>query len=247
MNDDTTFYYGKRHGFKNRTVIKRGVDWKEQYWESRGLGDIAPPFRFKLPPDKWDLGVWLLNRPNVVGFSLKVFPSQKSWDTIQITLSNPRRAWEILLMMGEVMPAPSCIIPEDMIDPAMVISAKACPTGVRRTFKLITGQTVIVRYASLNVTREHGFSPKLKQATVKQFAHQCAKCELSVSEGEYAIDHHFPYIRGGLSQPGNAVLLCKACNSEKYTKLPEEFYELEQLRTIQILLEEQREWAKKKK
>jgi hypothetical protein len=58
------------------------------------------------------------------------------------------------------------------------------------------------------------------------FQDRCYKCG---SNGKLDIDHHIPMIRGGHLVPGNLVVLCKVCNTEKHNKLPNEFYSSDEL------------------
>jgi 5-methylcytosine-specific restriction endonuclease McrA len=74
--------------------------------------------------------------------------------------------------------------------------------------------------------------------TCKLFNGRCAFCH---SPDDLTIDHHYPAAAGSPIEPGNAVLLCRACNASKGRRLPEEFYGPEQLaqieRTLQLAVE----------
>jgi 5-methylcytosine-specific restriction endonuclease McrA len=74
--------------------------------------------------------------------------------------------------------------------------------------------------------------------TCKLFNGRCAFCN---SLDNLTIDHHYPAAAGTPIEPGNAVLLCRACNASKGRRLPEEFYGPEQLarieRTLQLAVE----------
>ena len=68
------------------------------------------------------------------------------------------------------------------------------------------------------------------------FGGKCYNCGTTES---LTHDHHKALSRGHALEPGNAVLLCKPCNSSKGTKLPKNFYTREQLEEITTLLTHQ--------
>lgn len=62
-----------------------------------------------------------------------------------------------------------------------------------------------------------------------KFGGVCFNCG---SSDDLAIDHHYPLSLGFGMYEGNAVLLCKVCNSAKHNKLPEDFYTTKQLNEL---------------
>ncbi|MCK9987961.1 MAG: hypothetical protein AzoDbin1_04433 [Azoarcus sp.] len=50
------------------------------------------------------------------------------------------------------------------------------------------------------------------------------------------LDHHVPQYLGGRLVPGNVVILCANCNSDKRDRHPNEFYSHEQLQALEKLL-----------
>lgn len=68
------------------------------------------------------------------------------------------------------------------------------------------------------------------------FEHRCFKC---ASQNQLEIDHHIPQYLGGRLCPGNLVLLCARCNSEKHDKHPKQFYSAKQLTRINDILEKE--------
>lgn len=79
--------------------------------------------------------------------------------------------------------------------------------------------------------------PVIKEAAKDKlyslFKHQCFRCN---SQKRLEIDHHIPKYLGGRLLPGNLVLLCARCNSEKGDKHPKQFYSTEQLERIDDIL-----------
>lgn len=67
---------------------------------------------------------------------------------------------------------------------------------------------------------------EIKKYVHKLFNRKCFKCN---STDNLAIDHHIPNKKGGYLDIGNAVLLCKRCNTQKSAKDPEEFYSKKEL------------------
>jgi len=57
--------------------------------------------------------------------------------------------------------------------------------------------------------------------TWKLFDERCVRCGVL---DDLTIDHHHPAAKGTPISAGNAVLLCRTCNSSKGPKAPEEFY-----------------------
>lgn len=78
------------------------------------------------------------------------------------------------------------------------------------------------------------------------FDHRCFKC--GIKEKPYSevgqppvlcIDHHIPMILGGHLIPGNLVALCRDCNNKKSDRPPEEFYTLEEINKLNLILDQQ--------
>lgn len=64
------------------------------------------------------------------------------------------------------------------------------------------------------------------------FENKCFKC---CSIEDLAIDHHYPLSKGYGLNIFNAVILCKSCNSSKHDKLPEEFYNNEEIENLNMI------------
>jgi len=69
--------------------------------------------------------------------------------------------------------------------------------------------------------------------TWRLFDGRCAKCGI---DSDITIDHHRPRSAGVAISPGNAVVLCRCCNTRKGDKPPEQFYPPERLWDIEIAL-----------
>jgi hypothetical protein len=65
------------------------------------------------------------------------------------------------------------------------------------------------------------------------FNYQCFNCD---SLSDLCIDHHRPLSKGHGLSLDNAVLLCRRCNTSKYNKMPEEFYDQNKLKIIECYL-----------
>ena len=77
------------------------------------------------------------------------------------------------------------------------------------------------------------YSPSDESFTRNLFHNQCANCG---SIHDLCIDHHYPLSKGHALSRGNAVILCRSCNSSKWDKPPEEFYSKERLCIIERIL-----------
>ena len=64
----------------------------------------------------------------------------------------------------------------------------------------------------------------------------CFRCKAAAP---LEFDHHIPQYLGGRLVPGNVVLLCARCNSEKRERHPSEFYPEEQLAALNPILQAQ--------
>lgn len=71
-----------------------------------------------------------------------------------------------------------------------------------------------------------------------QFDNTCVKCG---GAEHLSLDHHMPLSAGYPLELGNAVILCRSCNSSKGNKFPEDFYAFSELRAIEALLRLQKE------
>lgn len=80
---------------------------------------------------------------------------------------------------------------------------------------------------------EPDYSVLAYRITWKLFDERCAFCG---ALNDLTIDHHWPASEGVRIEPGNAVLLCRACNASKGTHPPDEFYSPEQLAVIERTL-----------
>jgi hypothetical protein len=87
-----------------------------------------------------------------------------------------------------------------------------------------------------------GLNPEETQFVYDQFNSRCYRCNGSL---ELALDHHYPIAVAPLCL-GNAVLLCKSCNSAKHNKFPEDFYSFPELRHLQTLLDAQKHFHPEK-
>jgi 5-methylcytosine-specific restriction endonuclease McrA len=83
---------------------------------------------------------------------------------------------------------------------------------------------------------EHFTAAQVRQV-LEQFNFSCFKCK-SIESPQ--IDHHMPLVLGHALEFGNAVVLCKRCNSSKRDRLPEVFYTETELAQLRNLLEEQK-------
>jgi len=68
---------------------------------------------------------------------------------------------------------------------------------------------------------EENFGKEERKITMDAFEHKCFNCGATEN---LCVDHHRPLIKGNALTFGNAVVLCKTCNSRKFDKDPEEFY-----------------------
>ena len=82
---------------------------------------------------------------------------------------------------------------------------------------------------------DEDFSAEDELITFARFDNKCFRCG---SCENLAIDHNKPLSKGFKLDLTNAVLLCKSCNSKKHTKMPEDFYSLEELLLLEDILKE---------
>lgn len=83
---------------------------------------------------------------------------------------------------------------------------------------------------------KENYTPEMETFVRVFFGSKCYNCGTTEN---LTHDHHLPLSRGHALEPGNAVLLCLACNSSKGNKLPKNFYPVEQLTEINTLLTHQ--------
>tara|TARA_R110000737_G_scaffold352057_2_gene396380 strand:+ start:1383 stop:1910 length:528 start_codon:yes stop_codon:yes gene_type:complete len=74
---------------------------------------------------------------------------------------------------------------------------------------------------ALKLGLEENFTSSDERFIYMLFSNLCFKCQTSKN---LSIDHHYALSLGHKLELDNAVVLCKSCNSSKYTKTPEEFY-----------------------
>jgi len=72
----------------------------------------------------------------------------------------------------------------------------------------------------------------LIETTRRIFCNQCFNCSSKI---ELQIDHHYPLAKGFGLNLNNATLLCKMCNTIKGDRFPEDFYNQDQLITINYI------------
>jgi hypothetical protein len=68
---------------------------------------------------------------------------------------------------------------------------------------------------------------------LSHFNGRCFAC--NSPRGLY-LDHHVPLAHGGRRKPGNIVILCHSCNTQKCDYLPHEFYSAQELERLVPLL-----------
>jgi 5-methylcytosine-specific restriction endonuclease McrA len=79
------------------------------------------------------------------------------------------------------------------------------------------------------------FTPA-EEAFVREFQHNaCAICRKT--DMPLAVDHWLPLSKGHPLAPGNAVLMCRPCNSHKSARLPVDIYPPEVVARIEDMLQ----------
>lgn len=71
--------------------------------------------------------------------------------------------------------------------------------------------------------------------TMRAFGSKCFNCN---SNYDLSIDHNLPLSMGHALTTNNAVVLCRPCNSSKGVRLPEEYYNKDQLSELERILSE---------
>jgi hypothetical protein len=85
---------------------------------------------------------------------------------------------------------------------------------------------------------EENYTKEMANATEIAFGFKCFNCGSTES---LAHDHNRALSKGYPLEIGNAVLLCKFCNSSKRDKDPEDFYSEEQLADLEVHFKIQRD------
>lgn len=62
------------------------------------------------------------------------------------------------------------------------------------------------------------------------------KCFYCCTTDDLTIDHHIPLSCGKILSHSNAVVLCRSCNSSKGTRIPGEFYSIDQIIKLNNIL-----------
>lgn len=90
------------------------------------------------------------------------------------------------------------------------------------------------RRRELKKNYDYQFTNDNIQTVYSRFNNQCFNCGLTE---RLEIDHHYPLSSGHKLTLDNAVLLCKSCNSSKSNKSPEDFYTLQQLVALEVIMD----------
>jgi 5-methylcytosine-specific restriction endonuclease McrA len=85
------------------------------------------------------------------------------------------------------------------------------------------------------------FTSVMKRKVKLQFKSACFNCGATT---RLQLDHHQPLCRGNALVYGNCVVLCRPCNLEKSTMLPESFYPKAKLVRLEAILALQRTFTK---
>lgn len=96
---------------------------------------------------------------------------------------------------------------------------------------------------SAELAVEENFTILEENVVMEMFEYKCFNCN---STDSLTIDHHRPISKGYALELGNAVVLCKSCNSSKKDKDPEVFYNKEMLKKINNVLKKQAKLKNKK-
>ena len=89
---------------------------------------------------------------------------------------------------------------------------------------------------------KNNYSKKCLDITLFVFNNKCFNCGM---KDNLSIDHNYPLSRGYGLTIGNAVLLCRSCNSSKKDILPKNFYSKNKLKTLRIKLNKAKKLLKK--
>lgn len=86
---------------------------------------------------------------------------------------------------------------------------------------------------------EEKFTLEMRHRVFSQFNNQCFRCS---SNSDLVLDHHIPLSAGMPLALGNAVILCRKCNSTKHSKMPKDFYSSQEMLSLSHYLQNQRSW-----
>ena len=111
---------------------------------------------------------------------------------------------------------------------SLVISGKALPLqnyddvvrSARESFKLPA--VVVMRYQVQTQRRRKLFDSANRRVVFVRDAFRCQYCGVRVTLAAGTRDHVIPRCRGGADTLTNVVAACKACNSRKADRTPEE-------------------------
>ena len=82
------------------------------------------------------------------------------------------------------------------------------------------GLTLEELYAFRDKKRDRRIRSSIRNEVLIRDKYTCVYCG---SNEDLAIDHIFPFSRGGSNEPENLQVLCKNCNSSKSNSIPKEF------------------------
>jgi 5-methylcytosine-specific restriction endonuclease McrA len=80
---------------------------------------------------------------------------------------------------------------------------------------------------------EESFTPEQEARVLEVFQGQCFKCG---STDELHVDHYLPLSKGNPLRSGNAIILCKSCNSSKRTRPASKFFEPAEQSAVEAIL-----------
>ena len=94
---------------------------------------------------------------------------------------------------------------------------------------------VIGRIGSDNQLVRRNIPTDLRLELLKSVNYTCGHCGVKFPENYLAIDHIYPFSKGGQEKLSNYQVLCKSCNCSKHDRLPQEFYKPFQLEFLDWL------------
>lgn len=97
---------------------------------------------------------------------------------------------------------------------------------------LINSTNQVNRRRARKLSLSENFSSKDRRFILNLFNHSCIKCTSNKSP---TVDHLYPLSKGNPLSIGNAVVLCRSCNSSKGTKDPKEFFSTKELNKTNIV------------
>lgn len=94
----------------------------------------------------------------------------------------------------------------------------------------VFGKQWCAAYSATRRQRETGdFTVEDRIWVLELFNYRCIRCN---STENLEVDHLNPLCKGYPLARDNAIVLCKACNRKKYSKMPSEFFTEEELERI---------------